>query len=60
MENPIKPDRKFLVKGIWIFVTVSAVLAFIIAIIHLIIYLVDGEMQAAGILWIVSLSIRGY
>jgi len=57
MENPIKPDRKYLVKGIWILVTVSAVLALIIAIIHLIIYLVNGDLQAAEILWIVSLSI---
>ena len=57
MENPIKPDRKYLVKGIWIFVTVSAVLALIIAIIHLIIYLANGDLQAAEILWIVSLSI---
>ncbi len=57
MENPIKPDRKYLVKGIWIFVTLSAVLALLISIIHLIIYLVDEDMQAAEILWIVSLSI---
>ncbi len=57
MENPIKPDRKYLIKGIWIFLTVSAVLALIIAIIHLIIYLADGDRQAAEILWLVSLSI---
>ena len=57
MENPIKPDRKYLIKGIWIIVTVSAILALLIAIIHLIIYLADGDMQAAEILWIVSLSI---
>ena len=57
MENPIKPDKKYLVKGIWIFVTLSAVLALFVAIIHLIVYLVDGDMQAAVILWIVSLSI---
>jgi uncharacterized membrane protein YdbT with pleckstrin-like domain len=56
MENPLKPDRKYLIKGIWIFVTVSAVLALLIAIIHLIIYLADGDMQAAEILWIVSLA----
>jgi uncharacterized membrane protein YdbT with pleckstrin-like domain len=57
MENPIKPDRKYLVKGIWIFVTLSAILALLISIIHLIVYLADGDMQAAVILWIVSLSI---
>ncbi len=56
MENPLKPDRKYLVKGIWIFSTISAVLVFIIAIIHLIIFLADGDPEAAMILWIVSLS----
>ncbi len=57
MENPLKPDRKYLIKGTWIIVTISALLALLIAIIHLVIYLVDGDMQAAEILWIVSLSI---
>lgn len=57
MENPIKPDRKYLIKGIWIFVTISAVLALLVAIVHLIVYLVDGDMQAAKVLWIVILSI---
>ena len=57
MEEPLKPDRKYLVKGIWIFVTVSAILALLIAIIHLVIYLANGDIQAAEILWIVSLSI---
>jgi len=56
MENPLKPDRKYLIKGTWIIVTISALLAMLIAIIHLVIYLVDGDMQAAEILWIVSLS----
>jgi len=57
MENPIKPDRKYLIKGIWIFVTISAALALLVAIVHLIVYLVDGDMQAAKVLWIVILSI---
>jgi len=57
MENSLKPDRKYLIKGTWIFVTVSAVLALLVAIVHLIVYLVDGDMQAAVILWIVILSI---
>jgi uncharacterized membrane protein YdbT with pleckstrin-like domain len=56
MEKPLKPDRKYLIKGIWIIFTVSAVLALLIAIIHLIIYLADGDMQAAEILWIVTLA----
>lgn len=59
METPIKPDRKFLIKGIWIFLTITAIFSLLIAIIHLIIYFVDGDMQAAVILWIVCLSIIG-
>jgi uncharacterized membrane protein YdbT with pleckstrin-like domain len=59
METPIKPDRKYLVKGIWILLTVSAGFALLIAIIHLIIYLADGDMQAAEILWIVYLATTG-
>jgi uncharacterized membrane protein YdbT with pleckstrin-like domain len=57
MEAPLKPDRKYLVKGIWIYLTITAVLAFIIAVIHLIIFLADGDPEAAVILWIVSLSL---
>ncbi|MEE9463081.1 MAG: PH domain-containing protein [Bacteroidales bacterium] len=57
MEKPLKPDRKYLIKGIWIFVTVSAIFALLAAIIHLIVYLVDGDMQASEILWIVILAI---
>lgn len=53
MENALKPDRKYLVKNTWIFFTVSAVLALLVAIVHLIVYLVDGDKQAAVILWIV-------
>ena len=59
MENPLKPDRKYLIKGIWIFVTISALLALLTAITHLIIYLAEGDMRAAEILWIVCLAIIG-
>lgn len=59
METPVKPDRKYLVKGTWIFLTISAVFALIIAIIHLILVLVDGDIEAAVILWIVCLSLLG-
>ena len=56
MEKPLKPDRKYLVKGTWILVTISAVVALLVAIIHLIIYLANGDLRAAEILWIVSLA----
>ena len=57
MEEPLEPDRNYLVKQIWVFLTVSVVLALIIAIIHLIIFLANGDLEAAVILWIVSLSL---
>jgi uncharacterized membrane protein YdbT with pleckstrin-like domain len=57
MEDPLKPDRKYLIKGIWIFLTISVLFALLIAIIHLIIHLADGDMQAAEILWIICLAI---
>jgi uncharacterized membrane protein YdbT with pleckstrin-like domain len=56
MEETLKPDRKYLIKGTWIFLTISAVFAILAAIVHLIVYLVDGDMEAAHILWIVMLS----
>jgi uncharacterized membrane protein YdbT with pleckstrin-like domain len=59
MEIPLKPDRKYLVKGLWILLTVTAVLILFIAIIHLIIYLANGDMQAVKILWIVCLATTG-
>jgi uncharacterized membrane protein YdbT with pleckstrin-like domain len=43
-----------LIKGIWIFITISVVTALIIAIIHLIIILVNGDQQAISILWITT------
>lgn len=57
MEEPLKPDRKYLIKGTWIFLTISAVLALLAALIHLIVYIVDGDMEAAHIIWMVMLSL---
>jgi uncharacterized membrane protein YdbT with pleckstrin-like domain len=57
MENPLKPDRKYLIKGVWIFLTISVLFALLIAIIHLIIHLAEGDMQAVEILWIICPAI---
>lgn len=59
MDKPLKPDRRYLVKGVWILLTVTALLVIFIAIIHLIIYLANGDMQAAKILWLVCLAATG-
>ena len=50
----MKPDRKYLIKGIWIFITISVVMALVIAIIHLIIVLANGDLRAIPILWITT------
>lgn len=59
MENPLKPDRKYLIKGVWILLTISILFAFLMAIIHLIIHLAGGDMQAVEILWIICPAIIG-
>ena len=57
MENTLKPDRKYLVKGTWIFLTITGIMALLMAIIHLVIYLANGDLEAAIILWIVCLTL---
>ena len=57
MEETLKPDRKYLIKGSWIFLTISAGFALLAALVHLIVYIVDGDMEAAHIIWIVMLSL---
>ena len=52
MEKSLKPDRNYLIKGIWIFITISAITVLIISIIHLIIFLANGDQRAILILWI--------
>ena len=54
MEEVIQPDKKFLTKSLWIHLTSSAVLVLLLALIHLITYLADGDSTAFLILWMVE------
>ena len=56
MEIPIKPDRKFYTKCNWILLTISVTIFILSAIIHLIISVASGDMQAVIIIWIFSIT----
>jgi len=57
MDNAIKPDQKFYTKCTWILLTISAILIFAAAIIHLIISLSSGNIEAIFIIWIIFLGL---
>ena len=57
MDNAIKPDLKFYRKCTWILFTISAVLVIAAAIIHLIISLSSGNMEAILIIWLVFIAL---
>ena len=54
MDNAIKPDRKFYTKCTWILLTISVTTIVITAIIHLIISLTSGNMEAIVMIWIIA------
>lgn len=54
MEETIKPDRKYFTKCVLILLTISVLVFIAASIIHLIIYLSDGDPGAPPILWLVS------
>jgi len=54
MEKSIKPDRKYLKKGIWILLTVTGVFVIAALILHLILYLTGEPAKAFQIIWIVT------
>ena len=56
MEKSLKPDRKYLTKGVWLLLTITVIIALIIAITHLIIILANGDQAALPILWIATLA----
>ncbi len=56
MENTIKPDPKYYTKCTWIHLTISATILIIAAIIHLIISLSSGGMEAITIIWLISIG----
>ena len=56
MEETIKPDRKLITKSVLILLTISVFVFITVSIIHLIIYLAEGNPDAPLILWLVSVS----
>lgn len=54
MEQSFKPDKKYFKKVIWMQLTISLSLIILIAIIHLIIKLTNGNIEAAYIIWLIG------
>ena len=57
MEKRIKPDRKYFTKSIMIWVTITAAIILAAGLIHMIVYLADGDPAAPPIVWIVAISL---
>ncbi len=56
MEKSVKPDKKYLTKGIWILFTITGIILLSVAITHLIIYLSGGDREAVSIIWITCIG----
>jgi len=56
MEKSIKPDRKYFDVCIWILFTISGFSIISMAVIHLIIYLVGGDLMAIKLIWMIGLG----
>lgn len=54
MEQSFRPDKKYFKKVIWMQLTISLSLIILIAIIHLIIKLTNGNIEAAYIIWLIG------
>lgn len=57
MEKSVKPDRKYLKKGIWVLLTVTGVILLSAGILHLIFYLTDSDPEEVNITWIITAAI---
>jgi uncharacterized membrane protein YdbT with pleckstrin-like domain len=55
MEQSFKPDKKYFTKVLYIQFTISIVLIIVMAIIHLIILVADGKLEAAYIVWFIGI-----
>jgi len=53
MEEIIYPDRKLLTKMIWIYLTITALLALMGGVLHLIIGLTGGDPEGPRVIWII-------
>jgi len=56
MDNSIKPDKKYYTKCIWIHLTISGFILMTAAVIHLIISLSSGNIEAVKIIWLISIG----
>ncbi len=55
MEQSFKPDRKYFTKVLFTQLTISVALIIIMAIIHLIIKMTDGNPETAYIIWLIGI-----
>ena len=57
MGKSVKPDKKYFTKCTWIVMTISCALIILVAVIHLIINLAEGNPQAIKIIWPIALGL---
>lgn len=57
MEKKVKPDPKYFIKSIIVWATISVVIILAAALVHLIVYLAEGDPAAPPIIWIVAISL---
>jgi len=55
MEQSFKPDKKYFTKVLYIQFTISIALIIIMSIIHLIILVAEGNLEAAYIVWFIGI-----
>jgi len=55
MEESFKPDRKYFIKVLWIQFTISICLIILMAIIHFIITLTSGDLNAIYAVWTIGI-----
>ncbi len=56
MEKSVKPDKKYLTKGIWVLLTITGIIMLSAAILHLIFYLTETGNEAISITWIATIG----
>ena len=54
MEDTIKPDKKLFTKTVWVLLTVSAFVLAGVSIVHMIIYIANGDPNAPKVIWIIA------
>lgn len=55
MEQSFYPDKKYFIKVIWTQLTISIMAIIAMSLVHFIIDLVDGEIEAAYIVWLIGI-----